>query len=257
MKNFFIIISLIFLISSCSIFKQNTSKMKISGTTFIDSVNKDFKSLSFKFSADYSSNEQKLSFFGSTKIIKDSVMYISISLGFGITIAEIFATPDTFIIYMPVQKDYIAGNKDVILKNYSIAFDFYSLQSIFTADLFSYPYFTDLNSYSLDKDSLYIFKNLIYNQNNSKIVNIAHLFYITDNFNIKYCEIYDNLLHKDLYINYSNFKTFDNYDLPEHTELKVVSIDTLSLFIISKKVIFNEQINIKFNLPDNAKPINY
>ena len=263
MNKLFVILFLL-LISSCSVFNILKPNIYVpEQENLIDSVyakTANFETLSFRFVAKYSDNENNLSLYGSTKIIRDSVLYIKISLGLGITVAEIYATPDSFIIYFPIKNNYLAGNSLLLLDYYGIPLDFSSFQNILIARFFPYPYFIDINNYAFgfdNADSTYFFKNIVYNKSEPDKIDVEHNFLINESFLVEQFHINDYVLYQDLVCKYSKFSSYDNIFFPSNLDLTLLSIDPFHLNLINKKVIFNEDIDINFIIPENAENITY
>lgn len=262
MKQLFFILFIfsLFSISACSVFKNFSKKQEIVKDFVLDSIyskTAQFETLSYRFAANYSSPDQNMSFFGSVSMIKDSLLYMKISPGLGITIAEVFATPDTFLVYMPMQNQYIAGGDRLLLDLYGVPLNFYSVQNLLTASVFSYPYFISLNDYGLKfTDTTTYFQNVV-NPSNNKIPDVVHIFDIDSSYLINSIIINDNVLHKDLNVKYKEYTNYNNIYFPTSTFLSLYYIDTLTLNFKNKKVVFNKPISINFSIPEDAKIINY
>ena len=257
MKTFLFVI-LFFLISSCSLFRVSGSN-KLSDSNILDSVfakTSNFETLSFSFVAKYSDSQNNLSFFGKTQIIKDSVLFMEISPGLGITLAELYATPDTFLIFFPLKNNYYAGNSNLLLNNYGIPFDFISLQNILTASFFSYPYFIDIEDYEfVYENSVFSYKNVVFNKAEPKKIDVLHTFIISNLFFIDEFTVFDYVLHKDLVCKYSKYRLYNDMNLPENIDLTLISIDTVKLNLKRKKVVFNDNLKINFVIPNDAQII--
>lgn len=259
MKKIFLIL-FVFSLSACSVFKNFSKKPEVVQDFILDSIyskTDKFETLSYRFAANYSSSDQNMSFFGNVSMIKDSLLYMKISPGLGITIAEVFATPDTFLVYMPMQNQYFAGNDRLLLDLYGIPLNFFSIQNLLTASFFSYPYFIDLDDYEfLFTDSTTYFKNVV-NPKNKKIPDVVHIFNIDDSYLINSIIINDNVLHKDLNVEYNEYNNYDNIYFPSSIFLSLYYLDTLILNFKNKKVVFNKPISINFSIPDDAKILSY
>jgi len=253
MKKIFFYFLILFFIS-CGIFKKVSKNPKVALIDSIQNNQLKFKTLSYKFNAEYKSVDNNYSFFGSISIIKDSIILANISPGFGITLADIFISPDTIIAYLPLENSYFAGNKDFFLNNYNVALDFYSLQNILAANFFTYPYFENFENYSFQTDSILLLSNTLFNKRNDKLVDVYHSFQFTNNFKISNVKIEDNVLHILLFLNYLNYVTYEsNKSMPSDIKIKLYTQDTLSLNLKLKNIQFDKSITNKFKLPKNAK----
>ncbi|MBN2664716.1 MAG: DUF4292 domain-containing protein [Bacteroidales bacterium] len=253
---FFIIILLFFTITSCGIFKKTTSYSQLN----VDSLvlkQTSYNTISYKFLLKYSSSNQNINLFGNFLNFYDSVLIFDVSPGFGIKVANVFISPDTTIVYLPLQQEAYVGGADLFLNKYNIALNFYSLQSLFTANLFSYPYFIDINNYSIDKDSSLLLSNKIYNKRNNSITDILHFFRYDRNNNLSRVFIADYVLNKQINLFYSDFTIIDSvYNFPTRANVKLYDHDTTSFDFIFKNIKFNNNQTFEFILPANVKITN-
>ncbi|MBN2892803.1 MAG: DUF4292 domain-containing protein [Bacteroidales bacterium] len=253
-KFFLVIITFFVFMSSCHLLTKTTKTNTITSSQLLDSVNKSFNDLTFRFSLKYKDKSSSYTAFGKAILYKDSLLYLSISPGLGITIAEIFINPDTLIVYFPLQNNYFAGNKELLLNKYGVALDFYSLQSIFTGNIFPYPYFYELNNYQAVTDSIFHLNNIIYNKN-SKFADVVHNFEISPDFLVLGFKIFDYVLYKSLFVDYYNYKLVEQVFLPENIDLTLITTDTLFLNIKNKKFTLDSKANVDFLLPNDAQII--
>jgi hypothetical protein len=179
---------------------------------------------------------------------------MSLSPGFGLKLAEIFSTPDTTILYMPLQSSYISGSNDVFIKKYGVAIDFYSVQSFLTGQFFTYPYFKKMEDYTYFPDK-YKISLTLKNPRNQHVTDVSHKVFFTKNFNVDSVSILDFVLNQEIYYKNQNFSNFNKIYLPNSISLQVVTNDTITLNIKIKNVKINTEPKIKFKLPENAKKI--
>ncbi len=261
MKNFVLLFFITTFFSSCFLFKNVSDDEKIKNTSFIDSINlnkNNFTDISLNFLINYKTTEKSMNILGKYKNYSDSIIYISFSPGFGITLAEAFFSPDTAMIYSPLQKKLYTGNKDLLLEQYNIALNFYSIQSLFAAKIFPYPYFVEISDYKLSQDSNITLNNKIRNKRNASITDVIHSIKIDSSFNIKNVYIADYILNQKLKINYSNYDLYENqYSLPQNFNIYYINNDTTSLDIKIKNIKINSNPKIKFNVPANVEIYNF
>lgn len=135
-----------FLFGSCSSRLLLTEKQKQVDRLAVSKLYKevinndpDYTSLNAKISVSYESEKEDYFFGGKMKIIKDSVLWISLSPGLGIELARVMVTPDSVLVISRLNNtlywdDYVGiGEMLQIYPNYQI------MQAIFTNAFFVYP----------------------------------------------------------------------------------------------------------------------
>lgn len=251
MKTYFFIFSLI-LISGCSIFKHGNNS-----TNYVNSVLNNqlqYETLSYKFLVKYTTPDQSITLYGNLTNIYDSIIQLDLSPGFGITVATAYVTPDTSIFYIPLQKEAYVGKNELFLNKFDIAIDFYSIQAMFNANLFTYPYFVSINDYKSYNDSVIVIYNKILNKRNNSITDIFHKIQLNTSNRLSNISISDYILSKELFIEYDDYNTYDNiYSLPTNISATLVEQDTTYFNFKIKNVKFNETIINDFQLPNNIK----
>ena len=249
------IVLILFFVGGCSIFKSTPTVSTLNVDTLIyNQVS--YNSLSFKFLMKYNTGNQSVNLFGNFDNYYDSIIYIDLSPGFGIKVANILITPDTTIVYLPMQREAYVGGTDLFLNKYNVALNFYSLQAILTANLFSYPYFIDIKDYNVEFDTAYFVSNKIMNPRNSSVTDILHYFRYSSDNNISNLYVADYALNKVINVSYSNFSIFDDiFSLPVNTSVKLIQSDTTSFNIKYKNINYNNSPYIHFNLPSNVQII--
>ncbi len=256
MKNLLFILLLFF--TSCSILNFG-NKQSVKKVFTIDSIlNKQQKydDLQYKFMLKYTDNSSSYNIFGKFLNIRDSIIYMNFTAAFGINVARLYVSPDTALLYLPIQNELYVGGQDLFLKKYNVALDFNSLQAILTAQIFSYPYFVSLNDYKFTQDTVLHLDNVIYNKRNSKVIDVIHNFTFDKEYNISSLFIEDYVLNKNLYVDYQEYNDIDSsYRFPSFSNMKIVDFDTTNVSIKYKNIKFNENIKIDFQIPNNAKVI--
>ncbi len=261
-KYLFIIILIFFLFSvqSCFILKPPLQQKTLNLRDINDSIkNKivDFDTLSFKMLIRYTSKTKSYTLYSNINMIKDSIIVIRTFLPLGINVADILLSPDTVLIYFPIQNSYSAGKKSYFLNNYNLAINFTSIQSILTGEFFPYPYFSRKGLYKFHADSVYHFSNKIYNKRNKKLISVQSDFSYNTAYLLKYINIDDFILKRNLFVNYVNYKKIDNFYFPSVLNLQMSSVsDTLSIKMKIKSVKFHSNSKFIIKIPKNAKIIN-
>ena len=255
--------SIIFLIfTSCNIFKKISTKNDNENVTLtkqdlIDSINinsLEFNTLLIKYSAKYITKEQNITFSGDIRIIKDSAILITIAPIMGIELARALILKDTIKFYNTLQNAFFIENNDFFQKKYGIAANYTTIQAILCNQLFTYPYFYDINKYkhSLDTNFFYL-QNTIYHPRNNKIIDVNHTFFINKKYKIDSVNIVDDITLKTLNIKYGKFEQLNNQNFPTNIFLSIISNQNINLEFTFKKILLNKALNIKFKIPKNAK----
>ncbi len=99
----------------------------------------DYQSLLIKSSVKFESSKKKLNLKATVKILKDSLIIISLSPGLGIEVARIKFTNDSIFILDRLSSQLTRGDYQYISKNYKIDIGYADIQSILTNELFIYP----------------------------------------------------------------------------------------------------------------------
>lgn len=261
-KSFKIIIILLFLFgtSSCYMLKNRNNSDIIYIDQIYDSINSKnilYNNLEYKALMKFSTSTEVHSFYSSVIIYKDSTLFLSAVLPFGINLAKILITQDSVKFYSPLQNQYLKGDSSFLLNNYNLALNYFSLQSILTAAFFPYPYFYSKTKYEFSGDSLFNIKNVVFNKRNPNIIDAQSKFSYDKKYLLKKVYIEDNILKRELFITYSDYKKYDKNYFPSFIEINVITItDTLKLTLKNKNFKINTNPVIKFNIPSNAKVIN-
>jgi len=161
-KNSLIIIFFLLLISSCKSTKTTTGKISdLSAKNIIkknDKVSFDRSTIKASLSIKYKGKSDLPSLNGSIRMIKDSVIWISLSkLGF--PIAKLMITPNEVRFYEKVSKTFFEGNYTIISDLLGTDFNFEMVQNVFLGEplfnLYSKKYKSSIreNSYKLEPKS--------------------------------------------------------------------------------------------------------
>lgn len=256
---FFLLASLLLIFSlSCRTFKQvNNNSNSLTASNIYDSTltnQFDFQSLSLRFTLKYSGESKSLSLKGNMKIIKDSIIWISLSPGFGIEAVRVLCTNDSIFMLNRLNKTITKANYSYLNKMWKIQADYKSLESILTNRFFVYPNdnekmhivmknFTvknDTNSMILSRTSPDAISNIIKFKNSSFLI---YSYLIQDIKNLR-----------TLLINYkSNFS--DEYpNFPSQIDITSNNKTTnLKAKLFYKKLTINSIKSYSFRVPSSYK----
>ena len=200
----------ILLLTSCGIFKpkekvpiitdadtDTDTKLDTTYSYIFDTVNiknNNYKTLYIKYAAKYTTAEQNLNFYGTIRIVKDSLMLITLSPGFGIEIGRVLISQDSVKFYNNLQNSYIKEDMSFFQNNYGLAVDYNSIQAIITNNTFAYPHFKHFYDYILTSENNFeLLENTVFNSENASKIDILHQFFIKNDNLIDSLHITDNL----------------------------------------------------------------
>ncbi len=264
-----IILLTVFIGSSCRIIKLNKDK-KIENsikTEVIDSLYKnniDYKTLFIRYSAKITGTNKKLSFKGSMRLKKDSILWISISPGLGIEVARGVLTPDTLKFIDKLKSKYFCGDYKYMANKFNIDLKFRDLQSVITNRLFIYKNNGDINKekkilkdYKFTTDSLYyIFENIdtnfVKNKLYQKILVSKKLFKLKNIF------INDPLNQYQLTVNYNKYLNKNKLNTARSILIKVKDKKGKGEFKLNLlKIQKNRKMKYPFDILDKYKKMKY
>ncbi len=227
-----------------------------------------------KFSVNINNNGKKNNYKGVMKIQKDSAIWISMTAPLGIEVVRIIITKDSIKLVDRYNKQYFTGNFDYISSKFNNDFDYYTIQSIITNELFEFPKydnkpFTRNFKYKI-KNGKYVFftfnerkiekKNKRVERQNKKNKDLSIIYqanYIDpDNFRIT--EVIIDELSKDWKFNikYDDFKKVEGQLFPMKINFCIEFGDsTFNCNISFNKLDFKEKVKLSFKIPSNYKKI--
>lgn len=237
---------------------------KTSQEALVDSVlahSYPYNSLSVKFSAKYKSEKMNRGLSGNLRIYRDSVIWLSVSPGFGIEAAAALLTPDTAMFVNNLNSTYYAGDYKKLREMFHIDVDFSTIQAIFTNKLFVYPADKTFNAfryYQLSGDSTYYqlqsipekeLQNLLEVNSATKpilhTVRIAPKRFLPENITIT-----DYANDKKMQLNYSDFDETEGRYLPQKTDIELYSGEKkVTVNLRYHRIKFNTNPKIYFSIP--------
>ncbi len=133
-----VIIFLASLLQGCGVFKKRPVKNESTGVfeNFLDNLpSSSFRAnyLNQKWAVDYRSPQYSVSFQVRMSLIKDSVIYFSVSK-FGFPVAKALITPEEAAYYESIGKTYYRGELKDISKMIGMDLNFNQLQALITGD---------------------------------------------------------------------------------------------------------------------------
>ena len=112
---------------------------KSNSELFTDVLHKrlNYSSFSSRLNLTVSTGTKTISSKGNLRIVKDEAIQLSVQPLFGIEMFRLYVEPDYLLVLDRMNKRYVKESFDDIKGTSPIGFDFYSLQSLFSKNLFN------------------------------------------------------------------------------------------------------------------------
>jgi|ERR1035437_5721737 hypothetical protein len=279
MKHIFLYFFLVIWIYSCkapATIIQKKEIKNISPAILYDSLRLNYGNIHSyygKFKAIVTQDKKSNTVYGTVKIKRDSLLWISLNPGMGIEIARAQMRPDSLFLLDRLNARYLKGKYDYIDKMFDIEVDFASLQSIFLNTLSFYTAITDTQNVlkniiiKKEKNGKYIqienFRKRIIKRNDGDVM-LPPVYerIMVNNRNLKISEVIvkDFKDDKQMKIEYSDFVYTDSLkaDFPQTITIKVDrGLKSISMSIMFSKQEFNFGNSYQFYIPESYKPFDF
>lgn len=253
-----ILLLLIIGVYSCKSTKRITQadsalEDKTSSELFKDILFKglEYKTFSSKLNMTISTGTKTLSSKGSLRIVNNEAILLSVQPLFGIEMFRLYVEPEHIIILDRMNKRYVKESFEDIKGKNPVGFNFYTLQSLFTNNLF----IPEKSSVSL-KD----YKTFRYSEGENNYIlaardkksNIDYTFSINGNDQITLTELNMPANQYSLQWNYDQFTLMNNLFFPY--EMKIVASTqkrNLNTNISLSSISLNESLSLDTSIPDS------
>ncbi len=192
--------------------------------------------LKAKMDIRYEGNGQHFSFKGHLKMIKDSVIYLSLTK-FGFPVAKVMITPDEMAGYETFGHSYFREKPEKVEKITGIPFHFDQLSSLFTGD--PYPFVKDLEAWEIKESD----NGILLSPRKTGPVREMYL-----NTLLKITQMLLAHEGKEARINFDSYKKYDTLVLPE--EIRLQAGDN-RIDIKMHKIQTPGNLDIHFHIPEN------
>ena len=226
---------------------------KTSTVLFKDILYKGLKYSTFnsKVSMNISTGTKSLSSKGSLRIVKNEAIQLSIQPLFGIEMFRLYVEPDHIVVLDRMNKRYVKESFDDIKGKNSIGFNFYTLQSLFTNNLFI-PDKSDVSlqdyknfKYSADQDN-YILSG------RDKKSNVDYSFSVNGNDQITLTEIYMPSKKYSLQWNYTQFSLMKDIFFPYEMKIDASTQKTkINTSINLSSIILDDLMTLENSIPSS------
>jgi len=257
---FILLFSANLFLNSCKTVKPIAEKKpKSSLDNIYDSIKLaeyEYESLNIKFNVKYEKKSQSMNLKGNLKILKDSIIWVSLSPGLGIEAARLMCTKDSIFFLDKINGSLTKGKYEYIKNLYKIDVDYYSLQAILTNNFFIYPTIKNekaefTKNFSLTKDSTEL---AVYRKNEllvENLVNINRAVYRISSYFIN-----DVPNKRSLSVKYSADVNQKQKSFPGSISIKSFNADKFLLLDLDyTKVTVNEALTFSFKVPQDYRLI--
>ena len=227
-----------------------------------------FNSLLIKFSGKLLNGDSKISVKGTIKIQKDSIIWISVSPGFGIELARLVLSRDSVKIIDKLNSTYYVGDYDYFNRKYQVQIDYFALQSILLNKYFQYNdskneiIYKDLISEDIDKSIVCI--KIPIDKNNQILSSVdgakilEKIFINKQTKKILKFSLEDNFEHKKMEIEYAEFQKVNKLLFPKEINLNIETISNSMNFALKySKVVVDKKMKYPFKVSKKYKRISY
>lgn len=238
-------IPIILLVSGCRATKIETGELKrIKPKELIRSVGQselDYQIFNAKTKIKIESKDDKTSFKGGLRIIKDSAIWMSITPLLGLEAARVLITPDSIKIIDRIHKEYYLKEFSYIEETFQAPVTFEQLQALMTGNLLIKNHknassFVNGNHYHLISEDGDISSELKIRPSDFAIMEMMLL-------NVKE--------NKKIEVVLDEYKNIDNQIFSHKRDVKVSAEEIYKLSLDFSRVRINQPVHINFIIPSN------
>lgn len=219
----------------------------------ISQIPQEFKTLSSKLSVEFEGN----SFSGSIRIIKDSVVWISLGK-FGIEGVRLMLRKDSVFMLNKLSRDYYSGGYEFIddMLGFSLSYDM--IQAIVLGKDFNNYTTNDIKTNKVNNTIILLFnsrQSTISPNTFPKLNQKIHFDTILETITRNYFEVLNTKQNMDIY--YPVYLPFNNIKLPQSIKAIAYSSNKTYIFNLKfEKQKINESIDTPFSIPKSYTKIN-
>jgi len=222
-----------------------------------------FQTFSAKFNAEYSIDKKPFEFKGQVRIIKDSVIWISLGQDLGIELARMIITQDSVKFVDRFNKKYFVGDYIFVNEFLKTNIDFGILQSIILGNDFEYyekaqfKAAVDGGEYRLTTTGRSKLKKHVRNSADDERIFLQSIWLDPDNFKITQIKIKELTEDsKKLTAHYSDFEEIHGRLFPFKLAYEVEAETPVTVKMKYSKIVLNEPLKFPFKIPSKYNPTN-
>ncbi len=235
----------------------------------------EYKNLSIKSKIKINFKDKHYKLKASIKITKDSIIWINLVHSTGVSILRLELTKDSIKFINKLDKTYFLGDYNKIKDLTHIKFDYKSLQSILTNELFSLNNKNKTkehkidkifyNFYSLKDSNKFVMQNLkpkeikkYINKQKGKINLLERFFIAKETYKIDSVNIEELNTKNKINIVYSDFNAINNKKMPSSINVKIYNDSlVMSAKIKPYKIKISKSNKYSFKISDKYKQIKF
>ncbi len=215
-----------------------------------------FKTFSAKVDVDADLDKDHAAFNCNLRIVKDSMIWISITPALGIEVIRMVITKDSVKFIDRLHKQYFTGDFKYVNDMLQLDANYNMIQSILLGQ--TYLYYAEKNYLTSIDDKEYLIstmpkrklKKALAEEENPWL--LVHANWVNPiNFMVDKLFIKDFKKNRKLEVNYTNFVTIDGQPVTNNVDIDVKAEKPAKIKLVYSKVILNKALNLPFTIPDN------
>jgi len=221
------------------------------------------KSLSFKASTEVKTGEKNTSFKTSVRMVKDSVIWMSIT-AYSYEVARIIATPDSLKYVSRTEKKYYMGNYDFINQKLGVKFGFEDIQSLLLARSFGLDEPESITRRNTKKN--YVLSSLnqqkikrIQKGKNVTIEDDIEVLYTNwinpENFQVEKVSLLDVSSQNSASIQYLTFENIAGFDILSAFNMHIIAKGDIEIHSELSRFHVNETLKFPFKISSKYEQI--
>ncbi|MDR4988689.1 MAG: DUF4292 domain-containing protein [Bacteroidales bacterium] len=219
----------------------------------------DFVFFSTRFSGTANLDGSEYSVSGNIRIIRDSLVFISVAPVLGIEIARLLITPDTVRMVNRIDNTYYIGGVEMINRMLNTHLDFFMIQSLLVGN--DFPHFTNAG-FAVSRDD---HRLLLHNRSrrprnpHSRNLSFQQNIWLKENsFKIEENLLYDPASQRSLRATYDNFSSFEGQLIPQKLSLIFIEPGSRAgLDIRYSRTNINQPVSVHFSIPNHYVPLHF
>lgn len=215
-----------------------------------------FETLNIRFSASITINKKTNNFNGQIRILKDSIIWMSITPALGIELARVYITPDTIKLINRLDSEYFTGTFDFLNSMFKTSIDYDILQAYLIGNDFSYY---ENNKFKITVNNMQYLLSTVgrhklrkaerENIDKNKVM-LQNIWLDPRTYKITKMMLKELEENKRLESSYLEFNIFNNQLFPTNISIDICSQnDKIKLNLNYSKVTIDENINFPFTIP--------
>lgn len=265
---FFLMLLMIAAFSSCKT-KRGAMKapVKEEGPEYLFAKMKEhefrYHTFSAKFTVEYKANRKYFDFKGQVRIVKDSIIWLTLGQDLGMELARLMLTRDSVKYLDRIHKTYFLGDYKFVSDFLKTNIDFGILQSILLGNDFEYyedaefKASVDGGEYRLTTSGRSKLKKYVRSNADAQRVFLQSIWLNPETFKITRIKIKELTAYsKKLCASYSQFQEINGSLFPAKTDYEIDAETPIKLKVKYSKVTVDQPLKFNFKIPSKYQPAN-